>query len=61
MCVCVCMHVSVCVHACVFIILYFAWEDQSDATYRIVHTVMQLIGQIQYTWANTVQLCGEFI
>ena len=22
---------------------------------------MRLIGQIQPTWANTVQLCGEFI
>ena len=58
------------------IILYFAWEDQSNAVYRIVHmvlincitvlyesysTVMQLIGQIQYTLANTVQLCREFI
>ena len=58
------------------VIFYFAWEDQSDATYRILHTVlincitvlyesystvMQLIGQIQYTWANTVQLCREFI
>ena len=57
-------------------ILHFAWEDQSDAAYHIVHTVlincitvlyesystvMRLIGQIQHTWANTVQLCGEFI
>ena len=47
-------------------ILYFAWEDQSDAAYRIVHavlincitvlyesysTVMQLIGKIQYSYA----------
>ena len=46
-------------------ILYFAWEDQSDAVYRIVHTVlincitvlyesystgMQLIGKIQYSY-----------
>ena len=52
-------------------ILYFVWEDQSDAAYRIVHTVlincitvlyesystvMCLIGKIQHTWANTVQL-----
>ena len=56
-------------------ILYFAWEDQSDATYHILHsvlincitvlyesysTVMQLIGQIQYSyaldWANTAHL-----
>ena len=56
-------------------ILYFAWEDQSDAAYRILHTVlinyitvlyesystvMQLIGQIQYSyaldWANTAHL-----
>ena len=57
-------------------ILYFVWEDQSDVAYRILHTVlincitvlyesystvMRLIGKIQYTWANTVQLCGEFI
>ena len=57
-------------------ILYFMWEDQIDAAYRIVHTVlincisvlyelystvMQLIGQIQHTLTNTVQLCGEFI
>ena len=56
--------------------LYFAWEDQSNAAYRILHTVlincitvlyesystvMRLIGQIQHTWENTVQLCGEFI
>ena len=49
-----------------FPILYFAWEDQSDAAYRIVHTVpincitvlyesystvMQLIGKIQYSYA----------
>ena len=46
-------------------ILYFVWEDQSDAAYRIVHTVlincitvlyesystvMQLIGKIQYSY-----------
>ena len=46
-------------------ILYFAWEDQSDAAYRIVHaalincitvlyesysTVMRLIGKIQYSY-----------
>ena len=24
-------------------------------------TVMRLIGQIQHTWANAVQLCEEFI
>ena len=45
---------------------YFAWEDQSDATYCIVHTVLiscitvlyesyktavKLIGQIQYNYA----------
>ena len=49
-------------------ILYFAWEDQSDAIvhtvliscitvlYESYRTVLQLIGQIR-----TVQLCGEFI
>ena len=50
-------------------ILYFAWEDQSDAAYRIVYTVlfscvavlyesystvMQLIGQIQYSYAENL-------
>ena len=53
-------------------LLYFAWEDQSVAASCIFHivsiscitalyesysTVMQLIGQIQYTWENTAQLC----
>ena len=44
-------------------ILYFAWEDQSDATYRILHTLLIncITGQIQHTWANTGQLCREFI
>ena len=52
-------------------ILYFAWEDQSDAAYRIVHTVlincitvlyesystvMQLIGQIQYSYAENLYM-----
>ena len=51
------------------VILYFAWEDQSDAAYRIVHTVliscitvlyesyrtvMHLIGQIQYSYAENL-------
>ena len=50
-------------------ILYFAWEDQSDAAYRILHTVliscitvlyesystvMQLIGQIQYNYVENL-------
>ena len=50
-------------------ILYFTWEDQSDAVYRIVHTVliscktvlyesyrtvMQLIGQIQYSYVKNL-------
>ena len=50
-------------------ILYFAWEDQSDAAYRILHTVlincitvlcesystvMQLIGQIQYSYVENL-------
>ena len=63
------LHIYLCAHG--YCILYFAWEDQSDSMYRIVHTrliscitvlyesystVMHLIGQIQYTWANTVQL-----
>ena len=49
--------------------LYFAWEDQSDAAYRIIHTVlisciavlyesystvMQLIGQIQYNYVENL-------
>ena len=61
-------------------ILYFVWEDQSDATYHIIHTVpinyitvlyesystvMQLTGQIQYSyalnWENIANLCKEFI
>jgi len=56
-----------------YYILYFAWEDQSDFGYCIFHTVliscitvlyesrtvMCLIGLIQHTWANTVQLCQE--
>ena len=52
-----------------FTILYFAWKDQSDAAYRILHTVlincitvlyesystvMQLIGQIQYSYAENL-------
>ena len=64
--------IPVCAH---IRILYFVWEDQSDAMFRIVHTpliscitvlyetcrtVMQLIGQIQYSyalnWANTAHL-----
>ena len=32
-----------------------------NVLYESYSTVMQLIGQIQHTWANTVQLCGEFI
>ena len=50
-------------------ILFFAWEDQSNAAYRIVHTVliscitalyesystvMQLIGRIQYSYAENL-------
>ena len=50
-------------------VLYFAWEDQSDAMYRILHTVlincitvlyesystvMQLIGQIQYSYVENL-------
>ena len=46
-------------------ILYFAWEDQSDAAYRILHTILiscitvlyesyrtvkQLIGKMQYSY-----------
>ena len=51
-------------------ILYCAWEDQSNAAYRILHTVLincitVLYRVIQYSyaanWANTVQLCREFI
>ena len=35
----VCMYVCMCV--CTYVcILYFAWEDQSDAVYRIVYTVL---------------------
>ena len=29
--------------------------------YESYKTVMQLIGKIWHTWANTVQLCGESI
>ena len=50
-------------------ILYFAWDDQSDAVHCIVHTVlissitvlyesystvMHLIGQIQYSYAENL-------
>ena len=57
------------------VILYFVWEDQSDAMHRIVHTVlisiitvlyesyrtiMQLIGQTQYSYAeNLFKECYE--
>ena len=55
--------------SCDIYILYFAWEDQSDAAYRIIHTVlincitvlyesystvMQLIRQIQYSYAENL-------
>ena len=50
-------------------VLYFAWEDQSDVAYCIVHTVliscitvlyesyrtvMQLIGQIWYSYVENL-------
>ena len=37
-------------------ILYFAWEDQGDATYCIVHRV--LINCITVLYTHTVQLCS---
>ena len=54
---------------CMYCILYFAWEDQSDSVYHILHTVlincitvlyesystvMQLIGQIQYSYVENL-------